>query len=55
MNYKYIWTEINGKKYLLIVFPENDIDDINFILGKSLLENMIFLLIIKINLFMHMI
>ena len=34
MNYKDIWTEYNGNKYLLIVFPENDINNINFILGK---------------------
>ena len=49
MNYKDIWTEYNGNKYLLIVFPENDINNINFILGKPFFRKYDFLLIIKIN------
>ena len=38
INYKDIWTEYNGKKYFLIIFPEKDIDGIDFILGKPFIR-----------------
>ena len=38
INYKDIWTEYNGKKYFLIIFPEDDISDIHFILGKPFMK-----------------
>ena len=38
LTYKDVWSEYNGKKYFLIVFPEETFGSIHFILGKPFLR-----------------
>ena len=38
LTYKDVWSEYNGKKYFLIVFPEETFGSIHFIFGKPFLK-----------------